>query len=680
MHAEFFQDVGLHDETAKARAEHEPKEKLIEGSYLFEPRAFFPRTVLSAGSACMCAILASAILCGCGKEVKKGLTGIKLTILQRPETRMDQVRVSGVVDSAPSFETTDFPEAPGNPLSGKLTLVILLSDAMAEKDLLVRVDGLYQANVVASGGAWARVRLGVLNELTVQLAEPAFCGDGQVRDPIEPCDDGNTTDGDGCSSICMVEQGYLCLGEPSICSPSCGDGAAVGREECDDGNEESGDGCSAFCQIEPGFTCSGSVSICVPTCGDGLVRGHEECDDGNVLDRDGCSSSCTVEPGHTCIHEPSLCRGICGDGLVRSRETCDDGELVQGDGCDAHCLTEPGYICQGEPSVCTFHCFEHRHCPYICDFSTGECVDQQHILFVDCDSDCPGEGTPANPYCSVASAVDNTQVMNNVVILPSICEEAVSITKPDIVLLGKGQAVIRTSSCPAIHVEGANVTIEGITVSGMEGNLGYVGGGILVDAKSEPVEVKHNTIGPGGCYGIVCDNSLCIIQSNIIFQNDELGIHIDGSDFAVTNNIVADNGTLAGSFGGVRIEVQTVSLFRFVNNTIAHNLVSPGRVGGVSCSITVPIINSIIWENNGEQVDAVCLVRFSDISQNGYAGTFGNIRLPPQFVDAPAFNYHLLPISPCIDKADPAPAPVDDIDGDMRPIGLSVDMGADEAR
>ena len=33
----------------------------------------------------------------------------------------------------------------------------------------------------------------------------------------ETCDDGNTADGDGCSSACLIENAYFCEGSPSIC-------------------------------------------------------------------------------------------------------------------------------------------------------------------------------------------------------------------------------------------------------------------------------------------------------------------------------------------------------------------------------------------------------------------------------------------------------------------------------
>lgn len=50
------------------------------------------------------------------------------------------------------------------------------------------------------------------------------CGDGE-RDADEECDDGNYEDGDGCSSECKREAGFVCSGSnttlirPDICEP-----------------------------------------------------------------------------------------------------------------------------------------------------------------------------------------------------------------------------------------------------------------------------------------------------------------------------------------------------------------------------------------------------------------------------------------------------------------------------
>jgi cysteine-rich repeat protein len=64
-----------------------------------------------------------------------------------------------------------------------------------------------------------------------------FCGDG-VADSGEECDDGNTSDGDGCDSNCAVTR--------------CGNGITTAGEECDDGNNENGDGCDSNCEVEAG--------------------------------------------------------------------------------------------------------------------------------------------------------------------------------------------------------------------------------------------------------------------------------------------------------------------------------------------------------------------------------------------------------------------------------------------
>jgi MYXO-CTERM domain-containing protein len=50
-------------------------------------------------------------------------------------------------------------------------------------------------------------------------------------------------------------------------SATCGDGRVQGGEECDDGDTMSGDGCSAGCVVEPGFVCNGEPSVC-GTCTD----------------------------------------------------------------------------------------------------------------------------------------------------------------------------------------------------------------------------------------------------------------------------------------------------------------------------------------------------------------------------------------------------------------------------
>ena len=82
---------------------------------------------------------------------------------------------------------------------------------------------------------------GILNDGCDGNGNGYVCGDG-TTDPGEECDDGNNTDGDGCSAICVTEN--------SGSNPVCGDGTTDPGEECDDGNNTDGDGCSSICETE----------------------------------------------------------------------------------------------------------------------------------------------------------------------------------------------------------------------------------------------------------------------------------------------------------------------------------------------------------------------------------------------------------------------------------------------
>ena len=170
--------------------------------------------------------------------------------------------------------------------------------------VIVPVTSLADASTTASEtGVQTITDSGVSAEVGALDASQAVavCGDGITLGP-ETCDDGNTVNGDGCSSTCHLEFRYKCSGSPSKCSPTvCGDGKKEGAEGCDDGNTMPFDGCSEDCQIEP--NCSGT-SGCTSQCGDGIIMGSEQCDDGNAASGDGCSSTCQIEPGWTCTQPP----------------------------------------------------------------------------------------------------------------------------------------------------------------------------------------------------------------------------------------------------------------------------------------------------------------------------------------------------------------------------------------
>jgi cysteine-rich repeat protein len=205
------------------------------------------------------------------------------------------------------------------------------------------------------------------DDFTLCLAD--VCGDG-VKGFAEDCDDGDNLDGDGCSLLCVVEDGFVCIGSPSWCRPIvCGDGAREGSEACDDGNATAGDGCTS-CTIDSGFGCVGSPSSCASiVCGDGIITVGEGCDDANDVAGDGCSSTCLVEPNATCSGQPSVCR------VVPPEWTCPPLYYDNDDGCDCGCVVTDPDCPDATAAVCEF-CSEVGSCNTL--------------------PDCPGDIAPNN--------------------------------------------------------------------------------------------------------------------------------------------------------------------------------------------------------------------------------------------------------------------------------------------
>lgn len=246
------------------------------------------------------------------------------------------------------------------------------------------------------------------------------CGDG-VTNGDETCDDGNVTAGDGCSSTCQVEDGWICTDAGCMLAEACGNGVADDGEGCDDGNTDAGDGCSDTCSLEAGWVCPTAGEACMPAgCGDGFAVDDEECDDNNMNDGDGCSAACEVEDGWVCVGATDCIAQQCGDGIVAGDEACDDGNADAGDGCAADCLSvEPNFICTNPGMACesTVVCGNRRVEP-------GEECDDGNMVSGDgctmCQREagwvCPVPGARCRAeMCGDGIVVDNEQCddMNN---------------------------------------------------------------------------------------------------------------------------------------------------------------------------------------------------------------------------------------------------------------------------
>ena len=125
--------------------------------------------------------------------------------------------------------------------------------------------------------------------------EPISCDAGECNScpqdcnhadccPDETCNNdetcGDTNDEPECNSDC------------GACEIVCGDGIIESPEECDDGDTENGDGCSSSCAVEGDWTCIEEPSICIPG---GIISWWKLNDDSmedTIGENDGTCTSC----------------------------------------------------------------------------------------------------------------------------------------------------------------------------------------------------------------------------------------------------------------------------------------------------------------------------------------------------------------------------------------------------
>ncbi len=219
----------------------------------------------------------------------------------------------------------------------------------------------------------------------------------------------------------------------------------------------------------------------------------------------------------------------------------------------------------------------------------------------------------------------------------------------------------------------SNPTLEGFTI---KNGAGDYGGGIYCDTNTSPLitnnKIVDNSADFGG--GIYCESkSSPTITQNIIAHNTALyhgaGIYAEASGLILQNNTIFKNS--AGENGG-GIAAYINSSMLLVNNTFTQNTAVDYGAGIYSDEASnTSIINTILW-NDGVELAGVDpnIISSSNIKNEAFAGSNGNISLDPLFINPNQENFHLMMDSPCRDAGNPA-AQYNDRDGTPN------DMGAD---
>ena len=253
---------------------------------------------------------------------------------------------------------------------------------------------------------------------------------------------------------------------------------------------------------------------------------------------------------------------------------------------------------------------------------------------------------------------------------------------------------------------GGSVSISNCVITGnvaSEGGGIFGGGGLATISDCTISDNSAYYYGGGLCVAEAITVENCVITGNSA-ESDAGGIFIDGGSPRIVNCVIAGNST-DGSGGGI--------YSRSTAPTITHCTISGNRAedigGGVyGYGSDLTLTDCILWGNaapNGPEAALITALHTGSPSsltisysavQGGQAAVLvepdsvvnwgaGNIEGDPLFVD-PGYwdrytwndgDYHLTYGSPCKDAGTDAGV-IDDIDGDTRPSGPAVDMGADE--
>ncbi|MEE8409773.1 MAG: DUF4215 domain-containing protein, partial [Myxococcota bacterium] len=173
------------------------------------------------------------------------------------------------------------------------------------------IGGDCQANLASAGTACG-------DATSDECTSPDACDDTgaclakHATDGTACTDDGVfCTGAETCSSGACTSQGNpcnpaseLCIEAIDACKSTCGNGALDGAEECDDNNTTDGDGCSSSCTVDNGWMCDQSQPS---VCGrdgdnDGIGDMADNCPlvsnpDQSDLDGDGIGDACAGEVG-----------------------------------------------------------------------------------------------------------------------------------------------------------------------------------------------------------------------------------------------------------------------------------------------------------------------------------------------------------------------------------------------
>ena len=213
----------------------------------------------------------------------------------------------------------------------------------------------------------------------------------------------------------------------------------------------------------------------------------------------------------------------------------------------------------------------------------------------------------------------------------------------------------------------------------MNGDLSNGGDGIHSDCLVEGNVIYGNGVGGGS--GINCDGvQNSIIRNNLIYDTHASGIslyRIDGGGGS-TNNQIVNNTVIVASDGRWALNIQSGSAGNTVRNNILYTHHSFRGSIDISADSLAGFTSDYNVLMNRLTTDGGSSIQTLAQWQAGGRDLHSLVATPSQLFVNPASDFHLLEASPAVDAGTSDFAPAVDLEGNARPAGAAVDIGAYE--